>query len=185
MPDQYTLSAFERSERAKPDRAPLLTEIDLTSSHFPWAPIPRLISWHDVDDGSTYRAMATQGDQPDVVWSDPTRVRTEYRRSIEYSLNSLISYVQTYGDDNLVLVFLGDHPPAPIVTGEGASRDVPITIVTRDRAVLDRVSGWGWQDGLKPGPQAPVWPMNAFRDRFLTAFGSPAPPTSPPTPATK
>jgi hypothetical protein len=78
--------------------------------------------------------------------------------------------VQTYGDDRLVLIFLGDHQPAPIVTGAGASRDVPITIVTRDRAVLDRISGWGWQDGLKPGPQAPVWPMDAFRDRFLTAF---------------
>jgi hypothetical protein len=23
-----------------------------------------------------------------------------------------------------------------------------------------------------PSPQAPVWPMAAFRDRFLTAFGS-------------
>ncbi len=174
VPDQYTLSAFERSEHAKPDRAPLMAEIDLASSHAPWAPIPRLIAWNDVGDGSVYHAMAAQGDPPDVVWRDPTRVRTEYRRSIEYSLNSLISYVQTYGDDNLVLVFLGDHQPAPIVTGAGASRDVPITIVARDRAVLDRISGWGWQDGLKPGPQAPVWPMNAFRDRFLTAFGPPA-----------
>jgi hypothetical protein len=80
--------------------------------------------------------------------------------------------VETHGSDNLVLVLLGDHQPAPIVTGEGASRDVPITIVARDRAVLDRISGWGWQDGLKPGPNAPVWRMDAFRDRFLTAFGS-------------
>lgn len=174
MPDQYTLSAFERFERAKPDRAPLMTEIDLTSSHAPWAPIPRLIAWNDVGDGSVYRGMATQGDPPDVLWTDPTRVRTNYQRSLEYSLNSLISYVQTYGDDDLVLVFLGDHQPAPIVTGTGASRDVPVTIVARDRAVLDRISGWGWQDGLKPGPQAPIWPMDAFRDRFLTAFGPPA-----------
>jgi hypothetical protein len=30
-------------------------------------------------------------------------------------------------------------------------------------------------DGMLPSPQAPVWPMDAFRDRFLTAFGSPAP----------
>ena len=62
-----------------------------------------------------------------------------YRRSIEYSLNTLISYVETYGDDDLVLVFLGDHQPAPVVTGAGASRDVPITIVARDPAVLDRI----------------------------------------------
>ena len=70
-----------------------------------------------------------------------------------------------------MFIFLGDHQPAAVVTGENASHDVPITIITRDRAVLDRISGWGWQDGLKPGPQAPVWRMDTFRDRFLTAFG--------------
>ena len=37
--------------------------------------------------------------------------------------------------------------------------------------MLDRIAGWGWQDGLQPGPQAPVWRMDTFRDRFLTAFG--------------
>jgi hypothetical protein len=39
---------------------------------------------------------------------------------------------------------------------------VPISIVTRDRSVLDRIAGWGWQDGLKPGLQAPVWRMDSF-----------------------
>jgi hypothetical protein len=172
VPDQYTLSAFERLEHGRPDRAPLMAEIPLVSSHAPWALIPQLIDWGDVGDGSVFDALATEVDPPDAIWTKgPTHVRTEYRRSVEYSLNSLISYVETYGDDDLVLVFLGDHQPAPIITGDGASRDVPITIVARDRAVLDRISGWDWQDGLKPGPQAPVWRMDAFRDRFLTAFG--------------
>ncbi|MFC4588271.1 LTA synthase family protein [Sphaerisporangium corydalis] len=183
MPDQFTLSSFQRSERDKKDRAPVMAEIPLVSSHAPWAPIPQMIDWKNVGDGSVFGPMPATGNQPDAVWSDFRRVRTEYRRSIEYSLNSLISYVETYGDDNLVLVFLGDHQPAQLVTGAGAVREVPITIVARDKAVLDRISGWGWQDGLKPGPKSPVWPMNSFRDRFLTAFGpqpqatpSPAPP---------
>jgi hypothetical protein len=182
MTDQFVLSAFERDEHAKLDRAPVMAQITLVSSHAPWAPIPRLVDWDAVGDGSVFTPMATEGDPADVIWRDPTRVRAEYSRSIEYSLNSLISYVQTYGDDNLVLVFLGDHQPVPLVTGEGASRDVPITIVARDHAVLDRISGWGWQDGLKPGPHAPVWRMDAFRDRFLTAFG-PQPDPTPPSPA--
>jgi hypothetical protein len=171
-PDQYTLATFQRSERATPGHAPVMAETALLSSHTPWAPIPKLIDWNDVGDGSVFAPIAAAGEKADVVWRDTTRVRTEYRRSIEYTLNTLISYVETYGDDNLVLVFLGDHQPAPIITGDGASHDVPITIVARDPAVLDRISGWGWQDGLKPGPQAPVWRMNTFRDRFLTAFGS-------------
>jgi hypothetical protein len=38
--------------------------------------------------------------------------------------------------------------------------------------VLDRIASWKWQDGLLPSPTAPVWPMDAFRDRFLAAFSS-------------
>jgi hypothetical protein len=98
-------------------------------------------------------------------------VRAVYRDSTVYSVDTVISYVERYGDDDLVLMFLGDHQPSSIITGDGASGDVPMTIVTRDRAVLDRIAGWRWDEGLKPGPQAPVWPMEAFRDRFLTAFG--------------
>jgi hypothetical protein len=172
MPDQYTLSAFQRLEHEMPDRPPLMAQIELTTSHAPWAPVPRLIGWDQIGDGSVFGPMAREGDQPADVYRNPARIRAAYTRSIEYSLNTLISYVETYGNDDLVLVFLGDHQPAPIITGEDASRDVPITIVARDRAVLDRISGWGWQDGLKPGPQAPVWRMSAFRDRFLTAFAS-------------
>ncbi|GAA2453669.1 hypothetical protein GCM10010191_85490 [Actinomadura vinacea] len=167
MPDQYTLAAFERLERARRDRAPVMAEIPLVSSHAPWASVSRLVDWDRIGDGSVYNGAPGAGMPP---WPDRGRVRTEYRRSIEYTLGSLISYMEKYGDDDLVLVFLGDHQPTPLITGDGAGRDVPITIVARDPAVLDRISGWGWQDGLKPGPKAPVWPMHTFRDRFLSAF---------------
>lgn len=136
----------------------------------PWTPLPRMIDWEDVGDGSVFEPMAT-GETKDDIWSDPAKVRSQYRKSVEYSLTALISYLETYGDDDTVLVFLGDHQPIPMVAGQNASHDVPITIVARDPKVMERVSGWGWQDGLNPGPDAPVWPMSDFRDRFLTAFG--------------
>ena len=94
-----------------------------------------------------------------------------YGRSIEYSLAALFSFVRRYGDDDLVLVVLGDHQPATLVTGQGAGHDVPISVIAHDPEVLERISGWSWQDGLLPGPRAPVLPMESFRDRFLTAFG--------------
>ncbi|WP_412736521.1 sulfatase-like hydrolase/transferase [Krasilnikovia sp. MM14-A1259] len=171
MPDQYTLAAFQRNEYGRKGRGPMLAEVTLTSSHTPWAPIPQMIDWDAVGNGSVYTAQAAAGKSPDQVWKDPAQVRTEYAKSVAYSVSALTSWAQKYGDDNLVLVFLGDHQAAPIVSGEHASHDVPITIVAKDPKVLDRISGWGWQDGLKPGPQAPVWPMDAFRDRFLTTFG--------------
>lgn len=180
MPDQYILSAFQRLELAKAGHAPVMAEIDLVSSHTPWAPLPHLIDWSQVGDGSVFDSMPAQGESPDVVWRDPDQVRAAYGQSIEYSLNTLVSFVQTYADDNLVLVVLGDHQPATIVTGPDASHDVPITIIAHDPAVMARISGWGWQDGMRPGPQAPVWPMDAFRDRFLTAYGpQPGPTPSP------
>ncbi|GAB2788788.1 sulfatase-like hydrolase/transferase [Amycolatopsis magusensis] len=167
MPDQFTLSAFHRAERAAP-HAPLMAEIDLVSSHWPWSPPPPVLDWNAVGDGSVYHSLM----RPPVegLWSDPALIRGAYAETIEYSLSSLLSYVETHGGDDLVLVFLGDHQPSTMVTGDGADWDVPITIVARDPAVLDRVAGWGWHDGLRPGPQAPVWPMDEFRDHFLTAF---------------
>jgi hypothetical protein len=180
MPDQFTLSAFERLEHSRPGRAPLMAQIVLVSSHAPWTPLPHMLGWGDLGDGTIFNPMAGPDLLPSAILSaDPSRVRADYRESIEYSLKSLISYMQTYGDDRTVLVFLGDHQPAPVVVGPNASHDVPITIVARDPAVLDRIAGWGWQDGLKPAPNSPVGPMDAFRDRFLTAFGSPTGPGPP------
>jgi hypothetical protein len=170
VPDQYTLATFQRNEMDKPGRGPIMAEMPLVSSHGPWAPIPQLLDWDSLGDGTVYSPMTAGFDSDDLLKRSASQVRTDYRRSIEYSLNTLISYVEHYGNDNLVLVFLGDHQPAPIVTGENASRDVPITIVAKDPAVMDRVAGWNWNDGLRPHPDAPVWRMDAFRDKFLTAF---------------
>jgi len=171
IPDQYTLEAFQRLERANPKHPPLMAEIVLLSSHGPWAPLPKEVDWASVGDGSVFEGTRVSDGSPEDVLRDRATASAAYGHSIEYSLQTLLSYVERYGDDNLVLVFLGDHQPAPIVTGEGASRDVPVTIVARDPAVLAQISGWGWQDGLRPGTGAPVWRMDTFRDRFLTAFG--------------
>ncbi len=162
MPDQYTFQALHRLELAERRRPPLFAEVDLISSHAPWTRIPRLIPWDDVGDGSVFDRLPAD---------EFETVRTAYGRSIEYSLSTLLSFVRRHGDDDLVLVVLGDHQPATIVTGQGAGHDVPISVVARDPAVMDQIAGWGWQGGMLPSPQAPVWPMAAFRDRFLTAFG--------------
>jgi hypothetical protein len=173
MPDQYTMSAFHHLEMTAADRRPVMAEIPLVSSHGPWSPVPKLVDWPDIGDGTVYRSMEGDGPSGAEAWNrDRDSLRTDYRLSIEYSLSTLVTYVETYGDDDLVFIFLGDHQPAPFITGPHASRDVPITIVTRDRGVLDRIAGWGWDDGLKPRPDAPVWRMDTFRDRFLTTFGS-------------
>jgi hypothetical protein len=171
MPDQFTLKSFTDQEYKQPGRGPLMAEMTFVSSHTPWAPIPSLVGWDQVGDGSIYTQQHARARTTAEVWKDKDQIRGEYAKSITYSIDSLISWVRTYGDKNLVLVFLGDHQPAPVVVGDGASHDVPVTIVAHDPAVLDRVAAWNWTPGLEPQPAAPVWPMDEFRDRFLTAFG--------------
>ncbi|MGW5694420.1 sulfatase [Streptomyces asiaticus] len=171
MPDQYALKAFEELEHGKKHDKPLMSLNILTSSHQPWAPIPKTIPWSKVGNGSVYKGIEKAGKRPGDVFTNSTKVKQEYGKSIQYSVNSLIDYVLKYGNKNTVLVFLGDHQPLARVSGDNASRDVPVAIVAHDKAVLDRISHWGWDDGLMPGAKAPVWKMSSFRDRFLDAYG--------------
>ncbi|MFK0125907.1 sulfatase [Streptomyces nigra] len=175
VPDQFSLEAFQRLEHGKKDRDPIMAEIILASSHNPWSPIPRMLDWDELGDGSVFDGIEKEGTDPTQVWKKPERVRTEYRRAIEYSVQSLTEWVERYGTDDTVLVFLGDHQPVPTVTGGDTNKDVPITIVARDPKVLERVEGWNWTPGLKPADDAPEWGMDRFRDRFLEAYGPDGP----------
>lgn len=171
MPDQYALAEFERRERGRADRGPLMAQVELTSSHVPFTPIPKPVDWNALGDGTIFAPQVEGAVTGDDVLKDDDLTRAQYRDATVYSLSTLIDYVQRYGDDRTVLIYLGDHQPQTSIVGEGASHDVPITIVAKDPAVLDKIADWHWDAGLKPGPQAPVWPMESFRDRFLTAFG--------------
>ncbi|MET7942090.1 sulfatase-like hydrolase/transferase [Streptomyces sp. NPDC005302] len=172
MPDQYALTAFERLVHGKKHDKPLMSTVILTSSHQPWAPIPKTVPQDQVGDGSVYDAIEKAGKRPGDIITSSQKSKEEYGKSIQYSVTSLIDYLVKYGNKNTVLIFLGDHQPIARVSGNHASRDVPVSIVAKDPKVLDRIADWGWTDGLQPEHGAPVWKMSAFRDRFLTAYGS-------------
>jgi hypothetical protein len=171
MPDQFTLDAVRRLELAPAGRRPVMAEIDLVSSHAPWSRTPHLVAPGDVGDGSVFDGMPDTLPSESEIWPDPQRVRAAYAGSIEYSLQSVVSFLTTYGDDDLVVVMLGDHQPATIVSGEDPGHDVPVTVISADPAVADRISAWGWDPGLRPSDDAPVWRMDVFRDELLAAFG--------------
>ncbi|WP_448004266.1 CDP-alcohol phosphatidyltransferase [Agromyces bauzanensis] len=171
IPDQYTWKYFADHELAG-DHQPVMAEIDLVSSHTPWAPLPQLVPWSDVGDGSVFEPQLAQGQSVTEVWQDPKRVKQAYAESIRYSLDAMFAFLHEADNPNLVLVVLGDHQPASVVSGQGAGHDVPISIISKDPTVFTSVEEWQWQDGTLPAPDAPVWPMSAFRDRFLDAFSA-------------
>ena len=169
MPDQFTFAALQRNELA-PGHRPVMAEIDLVSSHTPWAPLPHLVPWSAVGDGSVFGPQPAQGRSPSAVWQDSRQVQAGYAESIRYSISAFTSWVQQLHDPNLVVVMLGDHQPSHIVSGRHPGHDVPISIIASDPSVLSRVESWGWQDGLLPSPSAPVWQMDQFRNRFFSAY---------------
>jgi phosphatidylglycerophosphate synthase len=173
MPDQYTLAEFQRNELT-PGHKPVMAEIDLTSSHIPWAPLPTLVPWEMVGNGSIYDSQpAKSKTSAQVVAAGQTK--QFYGQSIQYSMTALTSWVTELNDPNLVLILLGDHQPHTSVSGPGATHNVPISIVTRSPGVLKQMSSWHWQNGLLPAPNAPLEPMDAFRNQFLDTFNSKTP----------
>ncbi len=180
MPDQYTLAAFDRLELAAGHRTPVMAEVELTSSHGPWAPLPATVDPTALGDGSVFGPIQADAVTAAQLWSNRADVPGAYRTSITYSLNSLLSFVKGHNADDLVVVMLGDHQPSTIISGFGGDREVPVTVLARDPKVVDAISSWGWSAGLRPDDAAPVWPMALFRDRFLSAFSSPTPGAAPP-----
>ncbi|MFI8346348.1 CDP-alcohol phosphatidyltransferase [Streptomyces sp. NPDC085596] len=172
MPDQYALEQFQQRVHGKKHDKPVMSELILTSSHQPWGPIPKMVGWDELGDGSVFKGIEAAGNKAADVIADTTKSRQEYGKSIQYSVTALTEWLERYGSEDTVLVFLGDHQPIARVSGNHASRDVPVSIVAKDPKVLDKIGDWGWTDGLRPAHDAPVWKMNAFRDRFLTAYGS-------------
>jgi hypothetical protein len=174
MPDQYTLSAFERLARepARKDGKPVMAEIALISSHAPWTPVPKLIDWDAVGDGTAFNDQAESGDPPRVVWANQERVRRQYIETIDYTLETLGDYVTRFGRD-AVFIVLGDHQPAAIVTGPDASRSVPIHIVSRDRVLVERFVAEGFDVGMTPDTEAPEPSMDSMRKHLISHFSKP------------
>jgi phosphatidylglycerophosphate synthase len=162
MPDQFALQGLQKLELAKQRRAPLFSEIFLTSSHEPWTRIPRLIAWRRLGNGSIFWRLP-------IDRTGLTDTQQGYAKSIQYTLRALYSFVARYGTEKTVLIVLGDEQPSRVVSAS-PGHDVPITIIAHDPKVIGRLSNWGWADGMLPGAAAPVWPESAFRNRFFDAF---------------
>jgi hypothetical protein len=97
---------------------------------------------------------------------------------VEYVVNTLVCYMTQFGDDNLVLLILGDHQPMPLIAEGASAPDVMVHIVSSDPAIMRAVDAWQWTPGMLPADDAPVWRMDSVRDRFIETF-SPGMPVRP------
>jgi hypothetical protein len=171
MPDQFTWSFLQETIRPLDPSRPLFVEIGLISSHAPWTPIlPVLDDWESIGDGAVFSAWENAGEAPRELWRDSDRVREHYALSVEYAVHAMTAFVERYLDDRTLLIVLGDHQPAPLVTGEGASWEVPVHVLSGDPTVLEPFLDWGFVPGAWPGPGGAALGMDYFRDWFVRAY---------------
>ncbi|WP_372927654.1 hypothetical protein, partial [Marinobacter sp.] len=180
MPDQYTWSWFQRQIREQAG-APLFAELALISSHAPWVPVlPVLEDWDSIGDGETFRRWENSGEAPASLWRDPERVREHYALALDYALNVATEYATRHVDDRTMLVLLGDHQAAPLITGEDASRDVVVHIISADPDLLSPfvatgenargLPGFRW--GAQPETDREGPTMADFRPFLQQQFGA-------------
>ena len=148
-----------------------MAHLALISSHAPWTPLPRLVPWEQVGDGAIFDGTQRDGASKRAVWADRNMTRDHYAKSLDYSLATVGEYLERYADDALFII-LGDHAPLPIVNGNGGTFDVPIHMVSADRALLDRLGMDHWTDGMRPAPDKQSLPMEAMRSMLAERFGS-------------
>ena len=165
MPDQYTLSHFQKLREAS-DR-PVMATMALLTTHAPWTPLPEKLDWDLIGDGSIYDGSHRFGEP--ISWKFRDKVQDMYARSFDYTLEVLGEYAARYADDALIIV-VGDHQPPPIINGWGKSGDVPIHVISQDKDLLERLPSAHWTDGMLPAGDLLSQPMSEFRQTLSTVF---------------
>jgi hypothetical protein len=120
-------------------------KLQTINSHIPFSPIPpyqpdwgRMLTSDPFAPAQTTAALAQRPDLTDLG--------SAYADSLAYLFEVLAGWLRLRPDLDLVLLVLGDHQPAAAVSGEGATWEVPVHLITGRTAVRDA--------GLHPRTQA-------------------------------
>ncbi len=176
-PDEYTWCFFQNRVRTTgPTDRPLFTEVALISSHAPWVPIlPVLGDCDRVGDGRIFQQWMEGSERPDELWRDVERVREHFAMAVEYALHATLVFAERDLGPDALLIVMGDHQPAPLVTGEDASLSVPVHVISGREELVAPFLAWGFVPGAHPPPEDPRpgrddFRMDQFRPWFISTF---------------
>ncbi len=170
IPDQFSLARLDAMELTATDGRPRLAVFPTISSHAPFRPTPpyqpdwdRILTPDPFDPASFDPA----NDQEDVL-TDPGPA---YGDAVAYLLRVVAGWLRLRPDLDLVLLVLGDHQPLAAVSGEGASWEVPVHLITQRAEVRAAFLAEGFVPGLVPQRPA-LGRMPDLTQILLRAFGS-------------
>ena len=168
VPDQFALARLDALEASRPSRPPLFVFYPTTNTHTPFTPTPpyqpdwrRVLTEAPYDEAVLQRAWEQTPD-----WLD---LGPGFVRALAYTYQSLGGYLRLRADRDFVLVLVGDHQPPAAVSGEGASWEVPVHVITSRKDILESLQGRGFTLGLFPRHPA-LGRMNALLNTLLGAF---------------
>lgn len=175
IPDQFTLARLSALELDAHNRAPVFAFFPTVSTHTPFAPAPlyqpdwtRVLTAQPFDEADVIRRF---DDQPD--W---TNLSPSYADAVAYAHAALGGFFEQRAARDFVMILLGDHQPPALVTGEGASWDVPVHVIASRPDVLERLRARGFRPGLEPRGQ-PIGRMHELLPVLLDSFGDRQPTT--------
>jgi hypothetical protein len=151
IPDQYTLHHYSRTLRPQ-HSGPVFALLLLISSHAPWSPGPPLLeNWQDLDRAQPWPDWVPPPPDRLVYLRDRERLRTRYPQSLGYSLEATLQWAIRDLPERAILMVLGDHQPATLITGRRTSMDVPVHLISGDAEVLVQNGSIEFRPGFDPG----------------------------------
>ena len=167
MPDQYVIDFVARREITTGARAPIFAEFALISSHAPWSVQPPVVDWARLQAGSIYNQVP-QVHFP-VNWQTLAQGGEAYVASLGYDFTILRQYLPQLARPDSLIIVLGDHQPHAAVTGAPPTPEIPVHVISRNRALVqafidDRGEGGGSQfvPGMRPPLATPAPKMETF-----------------------
>ena len=167
--DQFVLARMDALEVAPEPRRPAFVFFPTITTHAPFVPTPpyqpdwaRILTAHPYDTADLDRAWSE--------WPDWLNLGPSYVKGLTYAYATLGGYLRLRADRDFVLILIGDHQPPALVSGTGASWDVPVHVIANRRAVLDRLQRHRFREGLAPRHPA-VARMDTLLPVLLGAFG--------------
>jgi hypothetical protein len=178
VPDQFSAARFEQLHPRWNGAPPRFVFFPTITCHLPFSPVPpyqpdwsRVLGPQPFDAAAVRRAQA---EQPNWLNMFP-----DFLRMVAYTYQWLGAYLRQPSPREAIYLLIGDHQPAANITGEVASWDVPVHIVSSDGELLARFIAQGFQPGLEPPRQA-LGPLHLLTGMMLQAFSAPGyrPPSS-------
>ena len=168
LTDQFAIARMDALVVAPEPRSPVFVFLPTVSTHTPFAPTPP----YQPDWGRMLQKRPYDWVPLEAAWSDLPdweNLGPSYARSVAYTYASLGGYLQLRSDRDIVMIVIGDHQPPALVTGAGASWEVPVHVITSRRDILDRLVKRGFRKGL--APQHPsIAKMHELMPIFFDAF---------------